>query len=74
MSESTHRISAAAVITVILGGVGPALGEYAPFTGGLASLAKPFGPGRNETALGYAAVGAIASVVIGLVVKSDKEE
>jgi hypothetical protein len=70
---SIERIIAALVVGAMLAVGGYYVGQYAPFTGGLASIAEPFSPVRNSTANGYAVVAGFIGVVIGLMVSPAKE-
>lgn len=65
---SSERIVAAVLMAFVMAGVGYAIGQYYPFTG-LAQLAEPFSPLRNQAATSYSIVGGIVGVFIGLAVK-----
>ena len=66
---STERIVVAVIMSIVLGGVGYAVGQYFPFLSDLAQLGEPFSPVRNQVAPGYAMGGAVVGIVIGLLVK-----
>ena len=68
-----QRIIGALMMAAVLGAIGFFVGEYAPFTGGLASIAEPFSIVRNQTAAGYAIVGGIIGIIIGMMIRTKKE-
>ena len=69
MNLSVERILGALIAAAILAFAGYVVGEYHPFTGGfLASIAQPFSPARNNIADGYAVVGGIIGVILGLMI------
>jgi hypothetical protein len=72
MRASGQRIIGALVLAAVIGAVGFVVGEYAPFTGGVASIAEPFSDVRDETALGYAVVGIIFGAIAGLATTGTK--
>ena len=74
MSVSVERIIGALLLCAVFGVVGYFVGQYAPFTGGLASIAEPFSRVRNETAIGYMVVGGLIGVVLGLLTSPKKPE
>lgn len=65
------RLLAAFLIGSFLAAVGYALGQFAPFTG-LAQLAEPFTPLRNQTAYIYAAVGGVVGMLLGFSLESKR--
>lgn len=73
MNISIERIFAAFIVGVVLAISGYYVGQYAPFTGGLSSIAEPFSQVRNDTANGYAVVAGIFGILIGLMVSPSKE-
>lgn len=74
MKASSERIIGAIILIMILGGIGFFVGQYAPFTGGLTSIAEPFSPIRNQTAYGYAVVGGIIGMILGLMITPSKNK
>jgi len=72
MNASAQRIIGALLLCGVLGAIGYFVGQYAPFTGGLASIAEPFSRVRNETAMGYAIVGGLIGIVLGLLISPNK--
>jgi ribosomal protein S14 len=66
VSSQRRRITGALLLAGVIAAIGFLIGEYAPFTGGLASIAEPFSPVRDETAYGYAVAGSILGAVLGL--------
>ncbi len=57
------------LLSAAVGGIGYILGQFAPFTG-VAQLAEPFSPIRDQTAFSYAVVGALIGTIAGLSVKA----
>ena len=72
MSVSVERIIGALLLCAVFGVVGYFVGQYAPFTGSLASIAEPFSRVRNKTAIGYR--GGLIGVVSGLFTSPKKPE
>ncbi len=70
---SIERIIAAVIMCIIFSVIGFFLGEYFPFTGGLASFAEPFSQIRNNLAVSYAIVGGIIGILVGLMVQPRKK-
>jgi len=66
-ADSFSRIFAAILLCGIFGTIGYFIGQYMPFTGGfLVSIAEPFSRVRDQVAYGYAVVGGVLGIILGL--------
>lgn len=69
MSAGLQKLIGAVVFGGVLAAAGYAVGQFAPFTG-LAQIAQPFSPIRNQTAMTYASIAGLIGVFVGLSVKA----
>ncbi len=69
MSAGLQKLIGAVVFGGVLAASGYAVGQFAPFTG-LAQIAEPFSPIRDQTAMAYASIAGLIGVFVGLSVKA----